>query len=233
MIYGESTPMMPIVMLVGPEDLNTAANPSAWVSMADCDYGLIIIAIGDVAGGAAAVTLDQASDSSGTGSKTLSFTKYYTTGQRLAIDGVSGTFSEGETITGGTSANTARVIKVRNDELVIGFLTGSTTWTDNETITGGTSGATASVNGTGSDEDILVERTAASDTFSTVAATFKLYVIPVDAAMLDVDNEFDHFQLDIAQAATSETQGCAIFVPLSMSVMKYPQRSLIGAQKIV
>ena len=230
-MYGESTPLFPIPLLIGPEDLSEGASASPWIDMGKCRAGLIVIAIGDLGGAVSAVSLDQATDNSGTGSKTLGFTKYYTTGQRLAIGTVSGTFSAGETITGGTSANTAYLIIARSDELVVGFLTGNTTWTDGETLTGGTSGATAVLSGTGKDEDIPVERTAAANTFNTVAATFKVYTIPVDSAMLDVTNGFTHIQLDMGDAAAAETQGCALFFPLDMRISKYPAESLIGAQK--
>ncbi len=65
----------------------------------------------------------------------------------LAIVGftnLTGTFVAGETITGGTSGATAKVVGVNIDSLTLENETGS--FQINETITGGTSGATAKVN---------------------------------------------------------------------------------------
>jgi hypothetical protein len=230
-IFGNSTPLAPIPLLIGPEDLSEGASSSPWISLANYRGAFVLINIGDRAGAASAVSFDQATDNSGTGSKTLSFTKYFINGQRLSIGTVSGSFSVGETITGGSSSLTATVIKIRNDELVIGPLTGGTTWTNGETITGGTSSANAVVSGTGTDEDIWVEKTAASDTFSTAAVTFKQYMVPITDDMLDVDNGFDHFQLDMGDAAASESQGCAVAFLFEPRISSVPAVSSIGAQK--
>lgn len=230
--YGDSTPLNVVVQLIGPEDLSEGASESAWVSMENYRSAEIHIFVGDLAGAGSAVTLDQATDNSGTGTKTLSFTKYYRTGQRISIGTVVGTFSADETITGGTSTNTATVVKVSSDELFVAFLSNGTTWTDGETITGGTSGATAVVSGTGTDEDTLAEITAAANTFTTIAVTFKHYMIPIDSSMLDVDNDFTHFQLDMGDAAASETQAVAFAIMLEPRISKYGQLSAIDAQKI-
>jgi len=231
MQFGDSTPLTPFPLLIGPEDLNTGANTSPWISLENYGGGFIVISLGDVAGGTAAVTLDQATDSAGTGTKTLGFTKYYQNGQSFAISAQSGTFAVAETVTGGTSGNTAYVVKISSDTLWMVLLTGTTTWTTTETLTGGTSAATATLTGTGTDEDILLELTAAANTFSTLAIVFGQYVIPVDNTMLDGDNDFTHFQLDIAQAGVGPTEGCAVFVPFNPRILTYPQKTLIDAQK--
>lgn len=235
MQFGVSTPLAPFTPLIGPIDLSGGPLASPWISLADYVGGFIVINIGTAAGNTSAVTLDQATDKSGTGSKTLAFTKYYQVGQMLFFDGRSAAnFVVGETITGGTSNHTAKVIKVSSDILWITTLTAGsgtgTTWTDNETITGGTSGATASVNGTGEREDVPLELTAGSNTFNTLAITYKQYIIPVDNTMLDGDNDFNHFQLDMGDAG-SGTIGGAIFVPFTGRTEKYPAVSLIGDQK--
>ena len=233
MQFGNSTPFAPIIRAIGSEDLNSGANAGTWASLADYESAQIYIDIGTPAGGAAAVTLDQATDISGTGSKTLSFTKYYSKGQKLLMNTVVGTFSAGETLTGTSSSNTAKVIKISSDHLIIGIITGSTTWTDGEILTGGTSLATALADGTGTDEDIWVEYTASSDTFNTLAVTFTQYMIPIDASMLDVANDFDCFQVDIAQAASGSTVGGAIYVMKGGRYQTYPLQSSIGAFKTV
>ncbi|KKM19740.1 hypothetical protein LCGC14_1652520, partial [marine sediment metagenome] len=200
--------------------------------------GIIVLSIGDLAGAAAAVTLDQATDSSGTGSKTLGFDYMYRSGQRLKFTGRSAAnFTVGEDVAGTTSTHSMTVTHVSSDQLTGYVITAGsgtgTTWTDGEILTGGTSGATASADGTGTDEDIQVQVVVGSDTFSIDTLTFKQYVIMIDHTMLDADNDFNHFQLDIADAASSETQGSAIFIPLSMRTRTSPPISLIGAQKTV
>lgn len=234
MQFGDSTPLTPFPLLIGPEDASEGASASPWVSLENYGGGWVVINVGDLAGAASAVTLDQATDSSGTGTKTLGFTKYYQNGLKLAISGQSGTYVIGETLTGGTSLHTGKIIKISSDYLWITILTANsgtgTTWTTTETLTG-TAGATATLTGTGSDEDMLLELTASSDTFDTLAITFKQYVIPVDNTMLDGDNDFSHFQLDMGDADASETQVCALFIPFNPRMMKYPQQTLIDAQK--
>jgi len=64
-------------------------------------------------------------------------------GKYMPIGTIVGTFTVGETITGGTSAATAVVVAVGNDYLTLSG--GSGTFTAAETITGGSSGATAVV----------------------------------------------------------------------------------------
>lgn len=67
-----------------------------------------------------------------------------TTGRYLPISSANGTFTVGETITGGTSSATATVALDSNGEFLL--LTSPTgTFTAGETITGGTSGFTATV----------------------------------------------------------------------------------------
>jgi len=68
-----------------------------------------------------------------------------TSGRYIPVTSASGTFTVGETITGGSSGATASVLAVsaENDYVLTGAITGS--FTDGETITGGSSGATATL----------------------------------------------------------------------------------------
>lgn len=223
----------PVVQAIGPEDLNTAANDGTYVNMRNYRSMEIWVQIGDVAGGAAAVTVEQATSHAAAGEKAVSFTKYYQTGQKLKFTTQSGTFSVGETITGGSSSNTASIIKISSAHLIIATISGSTTWTDGETITGGTSGATAVVDGTGEAEDTMVEKVASSNTFSTLAVTFKQYMIPIDAEMLDVAGGFDWVHVKIGQAAVGSTIGGAFYVMKQPRQRVYPQVTCLDDFKIV
>jgi hypothetical protein len=230
MAKGGLTPDM-IVQGSGPEDWTTATNNGTYISLKDYPYCDVHIFNGDVAGGTPAVTVTQAQDTSGTGAKALTFTKYFRPGQKLVIGSVSGTFSSGETVTGGTSSNTAKVVKISSDHLWVATLTGTTTWTDGETLTGGTSGATATLSGTGQDEDVCLEETASSNTFDLLAITNKHWIVPVDASMLDQDNDFDCIRVNVAQASGSHL-GAAVYHMKDSRYQKYPQQSVLGAIKV-
>lgn len=237
MLLGHTRPMMPTVQLFGPEDVADAAGTSVWVSMKDCHYGKIILTAGDTAGQASAVSLDQATNSSGAGSKTLSFDKMYQSGQKLLFTSRSATnFLVGDTVVGAGSNNQGYVVKVGNNALWVVITTAGsgtgTTWTDNEALTASGSGASATMDGTGTDEDILLEITVSGNTFNTATITFKTYEIYIDHTMLDADNDFNHWQLDLSDVGSSATYLSAVFVPLAMRTNVYPQVSLIGTQKI-
>ena len=191
-------------VMIPPQDANDAAIESAWIGMKEYGHATIVVMCGDTVGATMALTLDQATSSTGTATKTLAFTRLMSSGQKLLINTVSGTFSVGETVTGGTSSLTAEVYEVGPDYLLVRNLTGGTTWTTTETVTGGTSAATCKMNGTGEAENILLPTyTAPSSTFTIPAVTYKTYVIEIEASMLDVDNGFDHFQVDIADPGAS------------------------------
>lgn len=68
---------------------------------------------------------------------------------QYGLDSLSGTFSAGETVTGGTSAETAVVMDASPTSITLRSLSGPLT--PGETITGGTSSATAEVVGAGDD----------------------------------------------------------------------------------
>jgi hypothetical protein len=193
-----------IINLFPAQDINGAAETSLWVSMKNYGHATFVLNVGDTAGATFAVTFDQATDQAGTGSKTLGYDTYYTTGQRLDFTGRSAAnFTVGETVSGTTSSNTAYVYAVSSDHLLIIPLTGSTTWTTTETLTGGTSGATASANGTGSNEGLSLGRTVTSDTVTIPAVAYWKYIFEIESDSLDVTNGFDCIQMDWANPGTS------------------------------
>lgn len=66
-----------------------------------------------------------------------------TSGAYVDVSSVSAPFTVGETVTGGTSTQTATVLFAGDDFLILGSVSG--TLTDGETLTGGTSGSTATL----------------------------------------------------------------------------------------
>lgn len=83
--------------------------------------------------------------------------------ERYALTGVVGTFQVGETVTGGTSTETATVLSVGTDEILVGSASGP--FTDGETITGGTSAATGDIDGAPVDETPTATVTRATSGF--------------------------------------------------------------------
>jgi len=226
------TPPPGHMLSIGPEDTNTGANAGMWGSLENARGAYIVFGWGDTNGGTTVVTLDQATASAGTGSKTLGFTTYYMGGQRLTIGATTIAFVAAATVTGGSSNNTARISEVSSDTLVVTPITGSTTWTDGETLTTA-AGASATLSGTGQDEDIWVPLTATSDTFTTVALTWIKYCIPVNETMLDQDANFTHFQLDLAQTGSGSAIGWGEYWFYGESIRKAPGISYMGTQKTV
>jgi len=214
------------------QELNDAAVASNWMSMAQYTKAAVVVSVGDAAGGTFTITLDQATDADGTGSKTLAYTNAASTGQKFLIGNVTGTYTVGETITGSGSSNTAEVYQVGSGYILARCLTGGTTWTDGETLTGGTSGATSVLSGTGQNEDILLPlATDPSSTITVPAVTYKTYVINVDAASLDIANGYDHFQADLSDP------GAAVFaagyiVLYGAKDRGVPMPSAIGTKKM-
>ncbi len=215
---------------MAPQDFNGAATGSAWIDMSKYGHATFIFMAGESADDAA-ITFKEATSNTGTGSQTLAFTKYWSTGQRLNIDTVVGTFAVAETITGGSSGLTAYVYSVSSDHLMVIPLTGGTTWTDNETITGGTSGATAAADGTGTDEDILLDRTCSS-TFTYASVTFKTYAVEIDADSLTVADGYRYVQANIANPGGASI-GAGLWILSQPRQRGVPMPSALGAQKIV
>lgn len=201
------------VIGVSPIDLSGGAQPGDFVSMKNYEHCDVVIQVGATAGGACIVTMDKAAAVAGD-TVTLAFTDYYSTGFRINYTGRSAAFTVGETVTG-TGAGTGVVYQDNGDHLICHTFNG-TTFVDEETLTGDISESTASANGIQINEDILVPRTATSDTFTIPATANRTYVIPVDADMLGTG--YDCFQVDLGDAEESQTDGVAIYV---MSMPRY------------
>ncbi len=213
-----------------PQDFNGAATGSAWIDLTNFGHATFVFMAGESADDAA-ITFKEAKDTSGTGSQTLAYTKYFSTGQKILIGSVSGTFSVGETITGGTSTLTAYVHTISSSYLLVIPVTGGTTWTSGETITGGTSAATAVVSGTGQDEDILLDRTCSS-TFTYASVTFKTYAVEIDAETLTVADGYKCVQANIANPGGASI-GAGLWILSHPRQRGVPMPSAIGTQKIV
>ncbi len=228
----KATENMGLVM-IPPQDLNDSQVDTEWISMAEYGHATAVIMVGDTAGATFAVTINEATSNAGAGAQVLTYTNMKSTGQKLLISSKTGTFSIGETITGGTSALTAELFGIASDYLLVRNLTGGTTWTTGETLTGGTSAATAVMSGTGQNEDMLLEKYAApASTITVPAVTFKMYAIEIDAEDLTVADGYDHIQVALADPGTATIAG-GIVILTQPRRRGIPMPSSIGNQKYV
>jgi len=231
-MFGRDASQNLAIVPIPPQDLNDAAVKSTWVDMRNFEHATLYVMVGDTAGATFAVTFQEAKDASGTGAQTLAYTNAKTSGQKLVINTVVGTFSVGETVTGGTSNLTAEVYEVSASYLLVRNLTGGTTWTSGETLTGGTSAATAKISGTGQNEDILLPTyTAPSSTITVPAVTFKTYCIEIDVEDLTTEDGYTHMRACLTDPGGATIAGGLIL--LTKPVWRgIPMPSSMGTQKI-
>jgi len=184
-----------IVPALWPKGQTGAASGDI-ISMKNWKHCDIVIQVGASPGGTVAVTLDKSAAVSAA-STTLAFTRYLRTGFRVDHGGASNAagFTAGETLTGGTSGGTGVVVKDYGS-FVLMHTSNGTAFSSGETITGGTSGYTATSTSASKNEDMLLDATASSNTFTIPAVANKTYVIPIDAS--DLGDGYDCLELEMA-----------------------------------
>lgn len=99
-----------------PIDTTGAARSGDWVSLKNYDRLVIVIMQGAWAGGTPAVTLNQASDVAGTGSKALAFTEKWE-GTALTADTLTRSAVSSNTFNLTAAANKFTVIEVKASDL--------------------------------------------------------------------------------------------------------------------
>lgn len=176
------------------------------ISMKDYRQLDFYIMIGDTIGQAGAVTLQKGTSVS-SAATAMSFTRYFSTGFVLKYDGASTDTpaAAGETVTG-AGGGIGYVYKDLGDR-VICYAFNGTTYVDNETLTF-SGGKTATADGIQINEDIMVPRTATSNTFNIAAVAYKMYCIPVTADMLG--DGYDCVELNIADLNTTDLVAFAV-----------------------
>mgnify|MGYP001347556755 FL=1 len=185
------------VPLLFPTTDQTGAVSSDIASMKNYRHVDLCINVGPI-GKATAVTLNK-SAAVAAATEALAFSKYYSTGFVLEYDGASTDTpaAAGETVTG-AGGGVGYVYKDLGDKLICYAFNG-TTFVDNEVLTF-SGGKTAVANGIQKNEDIMVPRTASSNTFNLAAVANKQYIIPIDAA--DLGDGYDCIQVEIADCDT-------------------------------
>jgi len=185
------------VPLLFPTTDQTGAVSSDIASMKIYRHVDLCINVGPI-GKATAVTLNK-SAAVAAATEALAFSKYYSTGFVLEYDGASTDTpaAAGETVTG-AGGGVGYVYKDLGDKLICYAFNG-TTFVDNEVLTF-SGGKTAVANGIQKNEDIMVPRTASSNTFNLAAVANKQYIIPIDAA--DLGDGYDCIQVEIADCDT-------------------------------
>lgn len=197
-----------VVPMTFPTVDQTSTISSDILSLKNYNHADIVIQVGPI-GKAAAVTVEK-SAAVAAASTACAFTRYLSTGFVLEYDGASvdTPAAAGETVTGG-GGGVGYVYQDLGGKLVCYAFNG-TTFVDNETLTF-SGGKTAVANGIQKNEDIMVPRTAASNTFNLAAVASKQYVIPIDAA--DLLDGYDCVQVEVADCDTATH--VAIFAILS------------------
>ncbi|MFA5386027.1 MAG: hypothetical protein WC364_15460 [Eubacteriales bacterium] len=195
------------VPAIWPVDLNTGANAGDYISLKNYPVGGVLIQIGASAG-TIEVTMYQAKDVAATGEKALSFTEMFMTGCKLKVNTKTGTFTVGETVTGAGGASA--VVYADMGTYLLLYTVNETAFVDTETVTG-TSGYTASADGIGIDEDILLRVAVTGDTFTIPDRANRIYFIPFEAMMLDLDDDFDCIRVHLDQA-TGSVIGGAVYI---------------------
>lgn len=194
-----------VVPLLWP-DSQDGALVADILSMKNYRQADIYIMIGDTIGKAGAVTLQKGTSVS-SAATSLAFSRYKSTGFILDYDGASvdTPAAAGETVTG-AGGGIGYVYRDLGNRLVC-YAHNGTTFVDNEVLTF-SGGKTAVANGIQKNEDILVPRTATSNTFDIAAVASKTYMIPVSAE--DLGDGYDCLELNVADLDT--TKLCAFAV---------------------
>lgn len=187
------------VPLTFPTIDQTGTVSSDIASMKNYGHVDLFITVGPI-GKAAAITLNK-SAAVAAATVALAFTKFYSTGFVLEYDGASNDVVEsaGAAFTG--AGGGAGVVYRDTGNKLIAYGYNGTSFVDNETITFTSSGRTAVANGIQKNEDIMVPRTAASNTFDLAAVANKQYCIPIDAA--DLGDGYDCIQVEVADCDTA------------------------------
>ena len=201
-----------VVPAIWPVNLQTGANAGDFVSMKNWNYCTTVLQIGtNGSSGTCVVTFDKSILVAGD-TVALGFAEYLVTAWRLDYDAPVNTSSEkfavGETVTG--AGGGTLVVWADYGNYIIGYTHNDTAFVDNETLTGGTSGRTASADGIEKNEDMLVPRTATSDTFTTQNVANRTYAVEHSAA--DLVDPYVCLQIDVAQASQASTLGSAYYI---------------------
>ena len=181
-------------------DSQDGALVSDIISLKNYRQADIYIMVGAVIGQAGAVTL-QKGTAVNSAATAMAFDRYFSTGFVLDYDGASvdTPAAAGETVTG-NGGGVGYVYKDLGGRLIC-YAYNGTTFVDDEVLTF-SGGKTATANGIQKNEDIMVPRTATSNTFNIAAVGNQMYCIPVSAEMLG--EGYDCVELNIADLDTTE-----------------------------
>jgi len=185
-----------VVPITFPTTDQTSTVSSTIISLKNYRQADLYLANG-VIGAAVAITLQQGALVAAAATS-LSFSKYFSTGHLLKYDGASSDTpgAKGTYVTGAAGA-----VSYIYEDLggILVCYANTAAFVDNEVLTF-SGGKTAVVDGTLYNEDIMVPRTATSDTFTIAAVTNKLYCIPVTSDMLT--NGYTAVQIEVASCST-------------------------------
>ena len=186
------------VPLTFPTTDQTSTVSSDIFSMGRYRHADLCITVGAI-GKAAAVTLNK-SAAVAAATVALAFTRYYSTGFVLDYDGASvDTPAEKDETVTGDGGGVGYIHRDLGGRLIC-YAYNGTTFVDNEVLTF-SGGKTAVANGIQKNEDIMVPRTAASNTFNIAAVANKQYIIPLESD--ELGDGYDCAQVEIADCDTA------------------------------
>ena len=166
----------------------------------------IYVMLGATVGQAGAITLQKGTSVS-SAATTMAFTRYYETGIKLkyTTPSVDTPAAADETVSGAGGAAATLYRDTGTELIMYGF--DNDTFVDGETVTL-SGGKTVVADGIQINGDILIPRTATSNTFNVNAAGYKLYMIPVSAE--DLGDGYDCVELNVADLNTTDLAAWAV-----------------------
>jgi len=193
-----------------PQSSAGAAVAGDYISLKNANKCIVEVSLGSITT-SVTVQLRQATAVAGTGVKALNFTHVWRECGKIGISGTSGTFQEGETVTGGTSSATGVIYRVTSSEMILYTISG--TFQSGETLTGGTSSATATST-SAITEDKSKARVALAAAANTIALTAgsQTYEIEVDPSSLDTANDFDCIMADVSACGNASVFGISYLI---------------------
>ena len=186
------------VPMTFPTTDQTSTISSDIISLKNYNHADLYITVGSI-GKAAAVTLDK-SAAVAAATVECAFTKFLSSGciLKYTSPSVSTIAVKDETIAGAGGA-AATLFKDTGSELIMHSWDGDT-FVTGETVTL-SGGKTVVADGIQINEDIMVPRTASSNTFNLEAVASRQYIIPLDA--IDLGEDYDCVEVEIASCSTA------------------------------
>jgi len=218
---------------------NAVVDAGVWVSLANHKRASVVFEIGDTSVTTRTLSLEEATDTAGTGNQALNFTHIWRCASRLYFDPTTRNaidYVVGEVVTGAGAA-TSVIHSIHADHLVV-HTWDNVAYVASEVITGA-AGATANLVAANfhTDLDIFVRHAVAAgdrvggvqlNTFIAPAVSNKTYIIEVDASRLTVADGYDCINAYIsAVGAADDTARSILYILGGTRYAQDPTQSVL------